>query len=372
MRERNTLKFGIGVALAALVGFGPMPAARADNIADEPVAYTDPAIALVMPFDVRQDHASFELVNRLGGDDTATIATHWSFWSDSCKHLADVFICLTNNDTVVVDPTALQGQIQIGQTNTNTGAPIDLSGERGFVTVTAFFSDTTASTCEVPLPVEDNIATIPSLVGSWVVANTKTNAAFGNDAIGIVNPGDTGLPDAASIFPDTNTSGIQIPFYAPDSLTDSEVYVIGIAFPGGNGEFAGVEIGPIPSLRPDGNAMCCNAAYFDNLENRISVDDLCFKCASMSSLTEALATKSGNDSFLIKDSKKPVSSGFLRLYHCVVGQDSDPALVDLSEGSIVSDIPNIGDESTIFPFAIHGMAVGPFGTAVHGKYTTPQ
>ena len=52
---------------------------------------------------------------------TSAVASHWSFWSESCDHLADVFICLTLRDTVVVDPTALQGQIQFGQGNENTG-----------------------------------------------------------------------------------------------------------------------------------------------------------------------------------------------------------------------------------------------------------
>ena len=76
------------------------------------------------------------------------MATHWSFWSESCDHLADVFICLTPRDTVVVDPTALQGQIQNGQDNTNTGPVINLSGEKGFVTVTAFDADTNSQTCD--------------------------------------------------------------------------------------------------------------------------------------------------------------------------------------------------------------------------------
>ena len=102
-----------------------------------------------MPFDVTTNKASFQIVSRIGGGDPV-IGTHWSYWSKDCRHLADVFICLTHDDTVVVDPTALQGEIQSPNppTNTKTGPVINLSGELGMVTVTAFTVDTGASGLE--------------------------------------------------------------------------------------------------------------------------------------------------------------------------------------------------------------------------------
>ncbi len=143
---KKGLKFSLGAVLAA-AAFATCPTVQAAELGDT-VTMFEPAVALVMPFDVTENHASFQLVSRIGGEDSDPIATHWSFWSESCDHLADVFICLTPRDTVVVDPTALQGQIQSGQTNTNTGPVINLSGTKGFITVTAFDADLNSQTCE--------------------------------------------------------------------------------------------------------------------------------------------------------------------------------------------------------------------------------
>ena len=129
---RKGIKFSLGAALAG-VALATCPVQAAEL--GDTVTTMEPAVALIMPFDVTDGRASFELVSRIGGEDSDPIATHWSFWSESCDHLADVFICLTPRDTVVVDPTALQGQIQNGQENVNTGPVINLTGEKGFVTV---------------------------------------------------------------------------------------------------------------------------------------------------------------------------------------------------------------------------------------------
>src|SRR5438105_971133 len=118
---RMGIKFSFGAALAG-VALATCPV-HAQELGGATTTI-QPAVALIMPFDVTNGKASFQIVSRVGANDAGTsdpIATHWSFWSESCDHLADVFICLTPRDTVVVDPTALQGQIQSGQTNTNTG-----------------------------------------------------------------------------------------------------------------------------------------------------------------------------------------------------------------------------------------------------------
>jgi hypothetical protein len=212
----------------------------------------EPAVALIMPFDVTEGRQSFQLVSRIGGSDAGTIASHWSFWSESCDHLADVFICLTLRDTVVVDPTALQGQIQVGQGNENTGPKIDLSGEKGFVTVTAFDADSNSQTCEPADP--ESVSATPSLIGSWVVSNTETAATFGNVAIGITD-GQT-LPAGGDFFPTGPVAaGMFLQTYNPMDLTDSEVFFIGVAFPAGNAQFSESEIGPIPSALANGSAV---------------------------------------------------------------------------------------------------------------------
>jgi hypothetical protein len=312
-----------------------------------------PASALIMPFDVTDGRASFQLVSRIGGNGAPAIATHWSFWSESCDHLADVFICLTPRDTVVVDPTALQGQVQNGTENVNTGPVINLAGEKGFVTVTAFDADENSSTCSVADP--EALHDTPSLIGSWVVANTSTNAAFGNNAIGVLD-GQT-LPDPSSFFlVGPVGGGLFLQTFNPLDLQDSEVFFIGVAFPGGNAEFFESEIGPIPSSLSNGSAVCCNAAYYDNVETQISLPDVCLNCSTTLKIAENEALAAIELDPIIPASIPAETSGFVRLTNCKVGSaDGD---IDIADSDPVS-----------FLFAYHGMAVGPFGTAVMGRYT---
>jgi len=251
---KKGIKFSFGAAVAA-AAFAACPTVQAAELGDT-VTTLEPAVALVMPFDVTEGRASFQLVSRIGGESSDPLATHWSFWSETCDHLADVFICLTPRDTVVVDPAALQGQIQRGQTNTNTGPVINLTGEKGFVTVTAFDADTSSQTCDVIDP-EAPTGT-PALIGSWVVANTSTNAAFGNNAIGIVD-GQT-IPSGSDVFlTGPVAGGLFLQTFNPLDLQDSEVFFIGLAFPAGNAQFSESEVGPIPAALSNGSAICCNA-----------------------------------------------------------------------------------------------------------------
>jgi hypothetical protein len=330
----------MGAALAAAAGFMAVPVAQAGL--DDTVTNLDPSAALIMPFDVTANHASFQLVSRIGGDTSDPIATHWSFWSKDCNHLADVFICLTPRDTVVVDPTNLQSEIQSGVVNTKTGPVVNLTGEKGFITVTAFESDLSGFSgfsCNVADP--EAVITDPgSLVGSWVIANTSTSSGFGTDAIG-VRDGQT-LPDP-SVF-DVGT-GIFI--------------LIGVTFPGGNGAFFESEIGPIPALLPGGAAACCDADVFDNLENFVSLPDVCFTCTGFAPIADSVAIDE-DDVSLIPPTTAVDSSGFLRLNNCLVGGSEGPNPIADGVGA---------DGNPAFIFAFHGMAVGPFGTVVSGKYT---
>ena len=79
-----------------------------------------------------------------------------------------------------------------------------------------------------------------------MVANTATNAAFGNNAIGIVD-GQT-LPAGGDFFlTGPVAAGLFLQTFNPLDLQDSEVFFIGVAFPAGNAAFAESEIGPIPA-----------------------------------------------------------------------------------------------------------------------------
>ncbi len=352
---RKGINFSFGTALAA-VAFATSPVQAAEL--GDTVTTIQPAVALIMPFDVTDGRASFQLVSRIGGESSDPLATHWSFWSESCDHLADVFICLTPRDTVVVDPTQLQGQLQEGQENTNTGPVINLSGEKGFITVTAFDADTNSQTCDVIDP--ESPTGTPALVGSWVVANTSTNAAFGNNAIGIVD-GQT-LPAGGDFFlTGPVAAGLFLQTFNPLDLQDSEVFFIGVAFPAGNAAFADSEVGPIPAALTNGAAVCCNAQYYDNVETFISLPDICLSCSSTAKIAENESLAAIDLPAIIPASIPAETSGFVRLTNCVVGGD---------EGNVpIGDTTINAVDLTTFLFAYHGMAVGPFGTSTLARYT---
>ncbi len=143
-KKRGTWKWRLAALGAVLIcPWGTL--ARADL--GGTVTYTEPAASLVFPFDATTGKESFAIVSRGGVAETSrSIATHWAYWAADCKHLADVVICLTPRDTVVVDPRALQGEVQNGAKNVKTGPVIDLSGSRGVVTVTAYRAD---SSCRI-------------------------------------------------------------------------------------------------------------------------------------------------------------------------------------------------------------------------------
>ena len=329
-RSARTLGMAAGLAMAAaLVG----PSAHA-QVPFGTFSFTEPAGTLVMPFDVKGDAASFAVVSRIGGG-PRVIATHWSYWSASCDHLADVFICLTQRDTVVVDPTKLQSQVQTDAPSENQplGPSIDLSGERGMLTVTAYVAS--ADSLERRGCAPAGTATLSDqLVGAWTIAHTSTNAAFSNDAIGLSSAGN--LPDPAVI----TAGGLTIPTLNPETLTDSEVIVLGVKFPGGNGEFQNFELGPLSKVN-------CDAAFIDNLEVATSLPDLSFKCAGFNPISDKTADK--GEKPLIPPTLTLVSSGLIRLTNCVASSGT------LSQGRFI--------------FAFNGQAVGPFGAVVTGKYT---
>jgi len=360
MRKGIISKLFWGVALSAVATLASVQTASAQGLGGA-VTMEQPAVALIMPFDVTDSHASFQIVSRIGGDGETSVATHWSFWSESCDHLADVFICLTPRDTIVVDPTALQGQIQQGQDNINTGPVINLSGERGFITVTAFDADLNSQTCQAADPTTP--AGTPSLIGSWVVANSKTNAAFGNNAIGIID-GVT-LPAAEDFFFTAPVSGgLFLQTFNPLTLQDSEVFFIGVAFPAGNGEFFDAEIGPIPALLPDGHAVCCNAQYYDNVETFVSLPDVCLTCSGSLKIAENASLAAIDLPAIIPASIPAGTSGLVRLANCTVGSSSDGVVPMSSDVAVSADV-----SVQTFLFAYHGMAVGPFGTSALARYT---
>lgn len=344
--------FSIGAALAAVVGLIAVPTANA-QISD--VVLLEQAGALIMPFDATANHASFQIVSRHGSTSTGPIATHWSYWADDCRHLVDVTVCLTPQDTKVMDPTKVQGEIQSPNPpqNNGIGSITDLTGERGLVTVTAFGAETGPSGLECNI-VDTADIRAPEIDGGWVIANTSTNAAFGADALGITD-GVT-LPDSAAIS-GSDGAGIFIQSFNPQSLGDSAVIVMTAQETSGNGRFIDDEIGPIRSDLPDGNHVCCNVTYTDNLEITTSLPDLCLKCVGFNPISDLQAV-AGGDPSIIPPNTTIDAPGFVRLTNCE-SLDADGLVAPLSD----AEFPQ-------FLFVVHGQAIGPFGAGIHGKYSS--
>ncbi len=200
-------------AVATLVNALAVPTwGRMRTVGD--VRYAQAAGVLVMPFDTTNGHVSFEIVSRTAkGTGGPLLRTHWVFYADDCRHLADVSIGLTDVDTVVVDPTRLQGQTQTFNPAADfpQGPTVDLSGERGVAIVTAL---------------DASNAAIPQIVGGWTIADAAVGTSFGGDAIGISTDGT--LPDPALL-----AGGIRIPTFDPTTLTSSQVILIGLEADGG-------------------------------------------------------------------------------------------------------------------------------------------
>jgi hypothetical protein len=303
----------------------------------------EPATALVMPFDATAGKVSFQLVSRIGGSET--VATHWSYWAADGRHLFDVMVCLTPNDTKVMDDGAVQGEVQVAGTNQRTGVAGDLSGERGIVVVVAY--ETAAGGGESVCRPRDPAAPTAerALIGSWTIANPSSNAAFGGDAIGLA-------PDA---LPDPHhlEGRLWISTFNPESLDDSEVILIGLQTMAGSGAFTDAEPGLIDAPLPNGAHVCCDVGFVDTLENRLSLPSVCFEGVGFGTMKpDGAAT---NEVGLLPPTAAINTAGALELTGCVtVGDDGQPSTIGL-------DRPQ-------FLFAFHGQAVGPFGTVVSGTY----
>jgi len=319
----------LGVAAVALA-VGVLGASKSHALVDDPItSYTQPANALIMPFDVTEDQVSFMLASNLAGlspvgdSFIAGVTTHWSFWSETCDHLADVFICLTLNDTVIVDPRELSA---IDAGNNPVGPQIDLSGERGFVVVTAYATDEICSDASVRgFQLVDD-----AIVGTYTFADTVSQAAFGNDAIGL----GTDFTGSFTELPEIEAADFSIQTFNPETLDDSSVVLLSLREQSGSGSTAPFEIGPnSANIRAD-------LVFYDNLEIPTSLPEADISCAVFTSLIP------GEDS-LIPDTVSLLSSGFLRLDRFT---------------------PGIGGDTGRFIYGIHGQAVGNFGGSSNIKY----
>jgi hypothetical protein len=323
------------VALAVGVLSGKTSFALVD---DEYTSYTQPANALVMPYDVSEDgRESYLTVSNLAGVSATSggvslgVTTHWAFWSETCDHLADFYVCLTLNDTVIIDPRDT-GAIDVG--NQRIGPDIDLTGERGLVVVTAYLTDEICSDGSVlgDTPVDD------AIVGSFTLANTTIPVSFGNDAVGL------GLDEATESItelPKGRTDAIDIQFFNPNDIENSNVILLSVAEQSGNGSTADIEVGP------NADTITASVTVYDTLEIATSLPSTPIKCTVFTSVIPA-------DNELVPDSIVLDSSGFVELYSF-----RGPG-----------NLSGLGGETDRFIYAVHGQTLGRFGASASGKYTT--
>ena len=362
MKKGIIPKLSMGVALAAAAAVCWTSAARADlSGGSDTVTYSQGATTLVMPFDQTGNKISFQIVSVLNLIGSDPIATHWSYWADDCRHLRDVTICLTPNDTVVVDPTKLHGEIQHPNppANNPTTQEFNLGKERGTVFVSAFVADTGIS--GLGCTVTSDFTTVPGvLVGSWTIADQGTNAAFGVNAIGI-----SGVTDsAADVEPDPDVilgtvigegeGGLKLQSFNPQSLGDTDVIVITVDSSTGFGTFNNHEWGPIRDVE-----TCCDVEYTDNLEITTSHPSFCFECSGFAAMGPDGAEAGSTDQILLPaEIDRP---GVLHLFDCALQVDSDQ--------SGANDLIGENLNSTQFLFAYHDQAVGQFGVTTSAFYT---
>ena len=366
MKKGIIPKLSMGVALATAVAVCWTPAVRADlSGGSDTVTYSQGATTLVMPFDLTGNKISYEIVSVINYSGSFPIATHWSYWADDCRHLRDVTICLTPNDTVVVDPTKLHGEIQQPNppVNNPTTPDFNIGKVRGSVFVTAFDADTGVSGLDCKTIRE---VTIPnSLIGSWTIADTGTNAAFGAGAIGIdgINEAATvgnGTPDPDALLGTVfglGEGGLKLQTFNPQDLGDTDVIVLTVDTFGGFGSYENFEWGPIRQAE-----TCCDVEFTDNLEINTSHPQFCFECSGFAAMGPDGALVGSTDPILLPaEINRP---GVLHLFNCTLQADIDAS----------GDLDIIGENGTSeqFLFAYHNQAVGQFGVTVNAFYTGPS
>ena len=333
MRGLPTRLLALLAGLLALASAQPSAA-----LIDDPfTAKTQPANTLVMPFDATEGRTTFLLASNLAGKSgtVAAVTTHWSFWSESCTHLLDVPICLTLNDTIVVDPTNVS---PTNAANQAVGPNADLTGNRGYVTVTAYATDANCADASVlGYQLVDD-----ALVGTMTLADTTTGKAFGIDAVGLGVDGSGSfvkLPDLV-LSPSGNDGFLTIQTFNPESIDSSIVILVSLKEK--TGTLPG-EIGPI------GVPVTASVSFFDNIETRTSLPDASIACALYTSTVPA------DTGSLVPGSVTLTSSGFVQLTNIYAGS----APVGDADG-------NDGNDTWVYGF--HGQAVDKYGGSSSAKY----
>jgi len=317
MRER---RFLVALALVSAIVMGSAGTSSA-FLADDGFSHTQPAAELIMPFDATEGKSSFLLVSNLTGTSSsggAQVTTHWTFWSETCDELADFSICLTLNDTVVVDPTNARSQ---GLNNEDQGPLINLTGKRGLVTVTAYQTNSACS----DFTHAGRILRDDAIVGTFTFADSNIGYAFGNDAFGLGLDGSGN----AVILPDSSVVGsFGVQTFDPTSV-DSSVVVLS--------HLREQSAGPV---EPSNAAIRFATTFLDINEIPTSLPDQTAGCVKFTTI-----------------SSSDTVAGLI------------PTTVDITTSGVIRLDPIAGFGPTDYLYGIIGQAVGQFGASTSAKVT---
>jgi hypothetical protein len=316
-----------GKILAAFAVAGALSLAMSGTahaiLADDEYSLTQPGAELVMPFDAETGKATFLIASNITGTSfsgAAQITTHWIFWGTNCTELADASICLTLNDTIVVDPTDFHG---VGKDNAQIGPKVDLTGKKGLVTVTAYETDDActpfgqSSSLDFQKVLKDD-----AIVGVFTIADTDAGYSFGNDAFALgtddpLNPTKVIVPSGADI------GRFHIQTLNPSTVDASLVVLAQLK------EQSVGQVIPTPAS----SSQTYSTTYYDTIESPTSLPDTKVSCTVFTTIENGMI----------------------------------PSFVDVPSAGIIALSPTPALSSETYLFGIVGQAVGSFGASSYLK-----
>lgn len=274
MKERSWL-FALVAAGAMVLGLSDTSSAIFDY--DDGYSYTQPGAELVMPYDTEDGKVSFLVASNIS---SRQVTTHWIFWNETCTEAVNFSICLTPNDTVVVDPRNMQAQ---GPNNELLGPEISLSDVKGVATVIAYETGDSCAPFGPESPIADD-----TIVGAFTFADVTDGYSFGNDAFAL------------------GTDGVAVQVPEPDLGNDYEFVVQSF-----NPETVDASLVVLTHLRewsddtvrPSASTIRFSTNFIDTTEIPTSLPDTTVSCTEFYSIADDL----------IPDTTTISTSGIIRL-----------------------------------------------------------
>ena len=238
--------------------------AHSYGIQDDPsMSFTAAGASVTVPFDLTEkggeQKITFIDITNIGVSTPDVlgpvnqVSVHMAAQSaGTCKHEADMWLCMSLDQHLVIDPQQLQSVVfdTVRRETLGVGPIVDLSGKRGFITFTAYETDRACSPGAGVL-VDD------ALFADWAISDNSTSATCSGPALA------HGLDETGSyvqlVQPDRVLDQLRINTFAPDSITPLD---IGIVLQENTGQQPG-ELGPIDgemsafSLFCDGESEIC-------------------------------------------------------------------------------------------------------------------